>query len=356
MLRYWVFWFVFRVLGRLPLGVIYRIADFASWAGFHLAKGTREAVLDNMRHVLGPDASERKVKQAGREVFRTVAYYYADTAYMPRLDTKEFLEKRLNLIDLEKYLRPALDAGNGVAMITAHFGNPELVMQGLTPLGIPIIALTEPLDPPALSKLMDAQRSSLGITFVPVSVGNVKKVLQTLKRGGAAALMGDRDIEGPRERLPFFGVEASVPTGPIELALRTGATVIPCFAIRRGRYKFDAVVEPPLELVRTGDLQHDVRTGQLEWLARFERRLRGQSRAVGRVRGRVGRGRRRLNTRARRARRSFLGFLAWVRLIFTSTLPRAMAWPRRGRCSTTSRSTRTSTSSRSRTTTTFAGR
>lgn len=274
MLRYWLFWFVFKVLGRLPLGVIYLIADFAACAGWRVARSTREAVIDNMRHVLGPDASERKVTQAAKQVFRTVAYYYADTAYMPRLDTKQFLEKSVNVVDLDKYLRPALETGKGVAMITAHFGNPELVMQALTPLGIPIIALTEPLEPPALSRLMDEQRSSLGITFVPVSVGNVKKVLQSLKRGGAAALMGDRDIEGPKERLPFFGVAASVPTGPIELALRTGATVIPCFSIRRGKYKFDAVVEAPLELVRTDDLQHDVKQGQLAWLVRFERRLR----------------------------------------------------------------------------------
>lgn len=274
MLRYWVFWFVFKVLGRLPLPAIYAVGDLMAWAGYRLASGSRASVLANMRHVMPAGTPEEEIERAAKKVFRTVAYYYADTAYMPRLKPQEFLEKRLTIRDLDKYLRPALEAGNGVAMLTGHYGNPELVTQALPALGIPIFALTEPLEPPALSRLLDGQRSSLGITFAPVSVGSVKRVMQTLKRGGAVALMGDRDIEGPRERLPFFGVPTWVPTGPIELALRTGATVIPCFSVRRGRYKFDAYVEPPLELVRTGDLQEDVRRGELEFLARFERRLR----------------------------------------------------------------------------------
>ena len=46
------------------------------------------------------------------------------------------------------------------------------------------------------------------MTFGPVNRGNVKRVFQTLKRGGVVALMGDRDIEGPKEALPFFGVPA----------------------------------------------------------------------------------------------------------------------------------------------------
>jgi lauroyl/myristoyl acyltransferase len=65
-----------------------------------------------------------------------------------------------------------------------------------------------------------------------------------------------------------------IPTGPIEVALRTGATVIPSFCVRTEQGGVDAYLEEPLRLERTGDMDRDVRTNTLRFLARLERRLR----------------------------------------------------------------------------------
>jgi lauroyl/myristoyl acyltransferase len=66
-----------------------------------------------------------------------------------------------------------------------------------------------------------------------------------------------------------------MPTGPIEVALRTGAIVIPSFCLRR-RERFDAYAEPPLELERTGDMEADARRGEMLFLERFEKWLRAE--------------------------------------------------------------------------------
>jgi KDO2-lipid IV(A) lauroyltransferase len=64
-----------------------------------------------------------------------------------------------------------------------------------------------------------------------------------------------------------------MPTGPFEVAVRTGAIVIPSFSYRR-REKFEALMEEPLDIKNTGDLEADARDGALQFLARFERHLR----------------------------------------------------------------------------------
>ncbi len=271
-MRYWIFWFVFNVLGRLPVWALYRVADVVAWTGYRLASRSRADVIDNLRHVR-PDWPAGKLEAAAKQVFLNVALYYADLASLPRQNAKRLFEERFRIEGIEEHLVPALESKKGVVLLTSHFGNPELVLQGLLALGIQGFALTEPLEPPRLSKLMDEHRSSLGLQFAPVSVSNVKKVMQTLKKGGLVALTGDRDIEGPRARLPFFGVETWMPTGPIELALRTGAIVIPAFCYRR-REKFEGYAEEPLALERTGDMEADVRRGELLYLERFERHLR----------------------------------------------------------------------------------
>ena len=98
--------------------------------------------------------------------------------------------------------------------------------------------------------------------------------MKTLRSGGTVALMGDRDIEGPRQRLPFFGVETWMPTGPIEVAIRTGAMVIPCFSARKDDYFIEAHMQQPLELNMTGDFHANVRAGALAFLKRLETWLR----------------------------------------------------------------------------------
>ena len=209
-----------------------------------------------------------------RRVFRNVALYYVDLARMPYMDTQHLVRKRMDIRGLEENLFPAIENGKGVIMLGAHCGNPELAGQGLLPSGVKVFALTEPLEPPALSRLLDRVRSSPGHTFGPVNIGNVKRVIKTLRSGGTVALMGDRDIQGPRQRLPFFGIETWMPTGPIEVALRTGATVIPCFSARRDDYFIDAHMEAPLDLQRTDDFEADVRAGSLAYIERLERFIR----------------------------------------------------------------------------------
>ena len=124
---------------------------------------------------------------------------------------------------IEEHVRANNAKGRGVVMLSAHVGNAELAGQGLIPLGIPCFAVTEPIEPAALRRMMNKIRSTHGVEFEPVGVASAKRIVRILRDGGTVALMGDRDISGPRMRLPFFGEDAWMPTGPVEVALRTGA-------------------------------------------------------------------------------------------------------------------------------------
>jgi len=198
MLKFILYWATFHTLGRLPLPFLYTLMSSVASVAYRLAPGVRRNLDENLRHVM-PEAGEPKRRAVAKRILRNVALYYADVAHLPRMDLKHFFEKRLVFHGLDEYLRPAIADGKGVIILSAHYGNPELGVQALAHLGIPVFALTEPVHP-RMSKLMDEFRASKGVTFEPVSVGAVKRVFQTLKRGGVVALMGDRDIGGLRRR------------------------------------------------------------------------------------------------------------------------------------------------------------
>jgi lauroyl/myristoyl acyltransferase len=274
MWKYILFLIAIHTLGRLPLRAGYAVAEVVGRLVYWLSAGRRRDVISNLRHVMGREARARDVRVAACKVFVNVAKYYVDLVRMPFMDLDDFYRRRLRYYGFDEYVLPAVATGKGVIALSGHLGNPELGAQGMLPRGVKVFALTEPLRPARLSRLVDSLRACKGHSVAPVGFAGVRRAIQTLRQGGVVALMGDRDIEGPKAYLPFFGEEAMIPTGPIEVALRTGATVIPSFCVRTDEGGVDAYLEEPLELERTGDMERDIRTNTLRFLARLERRLR----------------------------------------------------------------------------------
>lgn len=274
MWKYLLFQIAIHTLGRLPLRVGYALAEIVGRVAYLLTPGSRRAVIDNLTHAIGPGAAPEAVRAAARRVFVNVAKYYVDLVRMPRMDIQDFYDRRFRYEGFDEYVLPAVAEGKGVIILSLHLGNPELGVQGMLPRGVSVFALTEPLEPPRLHRLVDSLRASKGHEFAPVGYGGVKQAVRTLRRGGVVCLMGDRDIKGPKARLPFFGEETLVPTGPIDMALRSGATLIPSYALRTGSEGIEAILDAPMELERTGDMDRDVLTNTRRFLAWAEPKIR----------------------------------------------------------------------------------
>jgi len=174
---------------------------------------------------------------------------------------------RINRRNLESFvefyggnhLEAALAAGRGVLFLTAHLGNWEL-MALATPLkfNFPVHVLVRPLDHKPLDAILTEIRTRTGNHIVDKdnSAGFVRELL---RRNQIVAILLDQNAswyEGVY--VPFFGRTACTNKGLALFALRYGATVLPAFNVRQrdGRYKI--MFEPPVNLVRTGDIGRDV--------------------------------------------------------------------------------------------------
>jgi KDO2-lipid IV(A) lauroyltransferase len=273
MWKYYVMRLAYTVLGRLPLRVLYGIAHIVADGAYTLRRRMRGNVIANMRQVMGPEASDQAVRRAAREVFRNATRYYADMFHVPHMDKQSFMKHSLQIDGLE-HLAAAQDAGRGAVVASAHFGNPEMAVQGLSGKDFQFYALTEPLQPEQLSEFTHWLRSHHGHEYRTVGFGAIKEAIRRLKNGGLVAILIDRDVNGTGVPMMFCGAEARIPLGAVELALRTGADLIPCWTWRAPGYTFRARVDPPLELIRTGDFDADARANTRRLLALFECELR----------------------------------------------------------------------------------
>jgi KDO2-lipid IV(A) lauroyltransferase len=235
---------------------------------YRFRHGVRADVQDNMRHVMGPDASPDAIDAAAREAFRNVARYYVDLVQLPRMDLRKRLGKDARLHDFDR-LQSAIDRGHGAIVVTAHFGNPEMGVQVGAILGLDILILAEPLQPPALAETMRDLRAVFKPRYEDVSFSAVAHSLRHLRQGGVLAITCDRDIQHNGTPLPFFGTVTRMPLGAVELAQRTGAALIPGYC-KRSDSGFDIYFESPLELCNTGNAKADAMTNAKALLQRVE--------------------------------------------------------------------------------------
>lgn len=265
--KQWALGAAVHVGALLPRPAAYALARLAGDAAFLLRAGVRRDVEDNMRHVLGAKASSSAVRNAAREAFRNVARYYADLVLLSRTKPEELLSQvRLHGFD---GLKSRLDAGQGVIVATAHCGNPEMAVQVGAILGLDVLILAEPLQPPAFARLMARIRSAHGARYENVGFHTIGEALRHLRAGGCLAIACDRDIQDKGSPLPFFGVETKMPLGAAELAARTGAVLMPGYCHRSGD-GFDVYFEEPLPLADTGRPKDDALVNARALLSRIE--------------------------------------------------------------------------------------
>ncbi len=254
---------------RLPGSMGYTLASALGSAAFHFTPTRRRAVTANLRHVLGEAAPASTIDRTTRSIYQSVACYYVDLLSVPRLNVAQLRRSRVHEQGYE-HLATALAQGHGVVLATVHYGCPEVALQAARAWGLEILVLTEPIEPPGLSRLFDRLRSIHGHRFVPAGLEGGKEAIRTLRRGGVVLLAVDRDIQGHGVEALFFSAAAMMPTGAVALARRTGAAIIPAISHRLADGTAIVTLGTVVELVETGDRTSDVRTNIERVLERFE--------------------------------------------------------------------------------------
>ncbi|OGO05748.1 MAG: hypothetical protein A2Y60_01055 [Chloroflexi bacterium RBG_13_54_9] len=260
------------IMPLLPFRVGYSVAVFFGDLAYFTARRSRRAVTQNIGKALGPEASNGKLNKTVHSVFRNAAKNYFDLLRIPAVDLGH-LDGNL-AIHGWRYFEEAKSEGKGVILVTAHLGNFDLVAQILAARNVGLTVLAEPLQPTCLFRFVTKLRESKGLTFLPIGLPALKATLRSLRSGGVVAVACDRDILRNGLALPFFGEETSFPIGAVELALRTGAAIVPAFSVRRANDRFDVYVEPPLPITVAGDHEQNVRQNLSKVITAMEKYIR----------------------------------------------------------------------------------
>jgi KDO2-lipid IV(A) lauroyltransferase len=164
----------------------------------------------------------------------------------------------------------------GTVLVFPHLSSFDLGGLAISPYipEVQILTLAQPS--PGFQMLNDLRRSTgASVAVTPLSSAALRQALKLLRRGGAVSIAGDRPVSEQDEPVPFFGQPARVPSGHVRLALRTGAVVALCYCVfSPERETYVMHVDPPLEMIRTGDRDREIRLNMERVLGALEAVIR----------------------------------------------------------------------------------
>jgi KDO2-lipid IV(A) lauroyltransferase len=213
---------------------------------FHLWRSERERIINSLDRIYNRlDLSARAdLSLVVKRVFIHFALNIYELLRFPQLSGEE-LEEKVTFHGVENLDR-ALASGRGVVFALPHIGNWEILGAAIAHRGYPINSFFLSQKEDELGSLLDHFRSFSGIRLHDRDRGGIK-ALKALRNGEILGMIADQDGANQGVYLDFLGHFVSVPAGPANWSLKTGALVVPLYSLRRGlSNKFDAYFLPAL--------------------------------------------------------------------------------------------------------------
>lgn len=241
----------------LPNAWVYAFFKSLATLFFNLDKRRRNLTLKNLT-LAYPNMRENERLALAKQAYESIAITLAEILLMfnNRLDIDSMIANYDEALEgMKTYFA---DKSRGKLMLTAHFGNWELLAHFFAKHGYPVVVIGRTGNNHLIeTKITAPFRALYGNTQANKSQA-MSAILRTLKQKGIAGMLIDQKAGGANSiKATFFGHTADTVSSTALLKLRYNPSVAPLFLARQkdGRYKlivgYNAELTLPEELNET---------------------------------------------------------------------------------------------------------
>ncbi len=260
-----------KFLGSLPQGAANFCARILGRVWFVMDARHRKITLSNLARAYGKEWSRSRQIRTAKQVFINITAMIFEIAWVMQLDQKTLLS-HFTIKGLS-HVQSARKKGKGIIALTCHMGNFEMFSRIVGQTGVTCYGVYRKMDSPILEEFMLHSRQGCGITMIPLRRASEKlKVL--LGRGCLAGTLLDQNTSRNKGVFTeFFGTPACTNSALAKLVLDTGASVLPCYTIRKNR-KFFVEFLPEISVENTGDRIRDIQVNTQSFTTAIEGMVR----------------------------------------------------------------------------------
>ncbi|HZR26036.1 MAG TPA: lysophospholipid acyltransferase family protein [Vicinamibacterales bacterium] len=227
----------------LPHAVVRGVGTLLGLAFYAVDGAHRRIALQNLATAF-PKRTDAERRTIARQAFAHFGRLLMELLKFATLTHEEMLARVQ--VDGEERARSAYAQGKGVLFVTGHFGYWELQALVHALRVEPVGVIGRALDNPQLNELLERIRQETGNTVI-YRKGTLRRVLRTLQEKHGVAMLIDQHIMS-RDAIyvDFFERPAATTSAVAALALRTGAPVVPVFALPLGGGRYRMIYEHPI--------------------------------------------------------------------------------------------------------------
>ncbi|HEX8287839.1 MAG TPA: lysophospholipid acyltransferase family protein [Pyrinomonadaceae bacterium] len=244
-------------IGALPLETSMR---FGKSVGVFLAKRfprLQKTARRNLKIAM-PELSDEEKEKIVRGTFKSLGRHLGFVSHFRKFKHED-IRNLVEVVGKEENFDPAYEKGKGVLFFTGHFGSWEVFNLLPPAFGFGMNILVRRIDNPLVENFVDKMRTRFGSVTLD-KTRSARKMFRVLENGELLGILADLNVqEKEGVFVDFFGIRSSTTTSIAKLALKTGAAVLPAFAVwEESKRKYVVYLEPPIEYEKTGDDEADI--------------------------------------------------------------------------------------------------
>ena len=242
--------------------------------GFPFLIKQKRIARESLTIALGKERRQEEIRWIFHECFENLARGMMELMYY--MEHPQWIKQKV-YFEGKEHVDRALQEGNGVILVSAHFGNFPLMLLRFVQEGYTTNAIIRQTRDEEVEKYFLDLRTRLGLKTV-YSIPRkecVETALKALRNNELVFIPLDQNFgSGRGVFVDFFGQKAATATGPVVLSLRTKAPIIPVFTVREKDDVHKIIIEPPLNLVYKGEDKETIQANIAQITGIIERYIR----------------------------------------------------------------------------------
>jgi len=240
-----------------PSCCLYGFVNVIAFLGYRLASKQRKIALTSLGIAFGGEKSAPELARIAKNCFTYMAKSAIELMYL--MNKPKALKERVKIVG-GQHLDTALAKGKGVILVSAHFGNFPLLLGKLSLEGYKTAGIMRQMRDIKVENIFLKMRNRYGVKTIYAQPRNVcvNSTIESLRNNETVFIPLDQNFGTSGVFVDFFGIKAATATGPVVLAQRTKAALLPCFIIRQHDDTHNIVFEPEMALEEGSSAQETI--------------------------------------------------------------------------------------------------
>ncbi|MFV2065161.1 MAG: lysophospholipid acyltransferase family protein, partial [Chloroflexota bacterium] len=137
------------------------------------------------------------------------------------------------------------EEGRGIIAVSGHIGSIEVFAGAYAQRGIPMYGLADDSAFPELFELLNRSRARWGVTIIPWR--KLRDIFRVMRQHAVLGMVVDWGYRSDGVAVRLCGDVTTLPAGPVVLAARTGAVIVPVVARREADGRYRPIMYDPIE-------------------------------------------------------------------------------------------------------------